>query len=455
MQVCSIDLKVRICFIYLHIFLLRYVQQTKSDEDILLLYNQQSGRQPLLSKEDEKPFVKFIDEQSQGYHGLTLRDVRHKAYTYATHLKRKVYGKHLASYNWLRSFRIRNELMKRKPQLISLARARAMSRYNTDRFYRQLKYLFDTYNFPPARIYNVDETGVTTVPPPRSFVLAHKNTKKVQHIATAERGTLITVVLGMSAAGNLIPPGIIYPRKGQSELKETLPQEYEMFYTKNGWMNGETFFKYMEHFIKNTKPSAASPVLLLYDNHASHLALPVIELAQQNHVHILTIIPHSSHVLQPLDVGFNKGFKQYYSDFLYTWMRANQDEPFVLKQCVQIIKMAFEKCKLNTFIGPNSFRKCGIYPLDPHALDEHIRATDKGTTKNTSNFFMEEPTFAAAIPASHNKLKSAQILTSLPSLTQNLSNLTIDEPVVTKDGLNPIKLTIRKDKNGTYKAILQ
>lgn len=428
-----------------------------------MLYDQQSGRQPLLSKEDEIPFVKYIDEQSQGYHGLTLSDVRHKAYMYATSLKRKVYGKHIASYNWLRAFRIRNELTKRKPQLISLARARAMSRYNTDRFYKKLKYLYDTYNFPPDRIYNVDETGVTTVPPPRSFVLTHKNTKKVQHIATAERGTLITVVLGMSASGNLIPPAIIYPRKGQAELKETLPQEYEMFYTKNGWINSDVFFEYMKHFIKNTKPSAASPVLLLYDNHASHLALPVIELAQRNHVHILTIIPHSSHVLQPLDVGFNKGFKQYYSDFLYTWMRANQDTPFALKQCLQTIKMAFEKSNQNVNIGPNSYRKCGIYPFDPHAINGHLRATDTKISKNTSTFFGESPTFKAAIPASDNKLKSAQILTSLPSLTHTLSDLSIDEPIISNanetelrlSSMQPIKLVIKKDKAGDYKSILQ
>lgn len=68
-------------------------------------------------------------------------------------------------------------------------------------------------------------------------------------------------------------------------------------------MTADIFKKYLQHFINNVKPSKEHPVLLILDNHFTHSSIKVIDLARDNGVIILTLPPHCSHKMQPLDVS--------------------------------------------------------------------------------------------------------------------------------------------------------
>lgn len=52
------------------------------------------------------------------------------------------------------------------------------------------------------------------------------------------------------------------------------------------------------------KPSKNEPVLLLLDNHSSHISLSIFDYCKEHGIILLTIPPHTSHKLQPLDVSF-------------------------------------------------------------------------------------------------------------------------------------------------------
>lgn len=67
----------------------------------------------------------------------------------------------------------------------------------------------DRHAFPPHMIYNVDETGVFTVQKPRQ-VVTEKGKKQVSSITSSERGELVTVVCAVNAAGNAIPPMLVF-----------------------------------------------------------------------------------------------------------------------------------------------------------------------------------------------------------------------------------------------------
>jgi len=81
---------------------------------------------------------------------------------------------------------------------------------------------------------------------------------------------------------------------------------------ESGWVNAETFLQWLQHFQQHVHSSAARPVLLVLDGHGSHKALKVIEYARDNHIHMLSTQPHTTHKLQSLERVFFKPFKQAY-----------------------------------------------------------------------------------------------------------------------------------------------
>lgn len=76
------------------------------------------------------------------------------------------------------------EFIKRHPDLAlkqttptSLARAIGFNQVQVNRFYTNLKECQEKYNFPPGRIYNMDETGISTVPKKTPKVISFKGKK--------------------------------------------------------------------------------------------------------------------------------------------------------------------------------------------------------------------------------------------------------------------------------------
>ena len=74
-------------------------------------------------------------------------------------------------------------------------------------------------------------------------------------------------------------------------------------------METEHFSEWFEKiFVKHTKQLSGEK-LLIYDGHVSHMSLDVINQEKNNNIHIICLPPHSTHLLQPLDVGVFKHVK--------------------------------------------------------------------------------------------------------------------------------------------------
>ena len=117
----------------------------------------------------------------------------------------------LAGKEWLRFFIKKYDLSYRTPEATSLARETAFNRYTVNEFFNNLASDMDRYKFTPNRIFNVDETGVTTVQSPKQ-VLAAKGTKQIGSITSRELGELVALVCCISATGNSISPTFIFSR---------------------------------------------------------------------------------------------------------------------------------------------------------------------------------------------------------------------------------------------------
>ena len=71
--------------------------------------------------------------------------------------------------------------------------------------------------------------------------------------------------------------------------------------TPSGWSNEEIFVDYLQHFIHYVKPSPDEPVVMILDNHGSHISIPAITCAKTSGIIMISIPPHTSHKMQPLD----------------------------------------------------------------------------------------------------------------------------------------------------------
>lgn len=229
--------------------------------------------------------------------------------------------------------------------------------------------MYDKYKLAPSRIYNLDETGVTTVLKPRK-IIAKKGIKQVGTIVSTERGTLVTVELAVNALGHAVPPMFIFPRLKYKDLFiKGGPPESIGAGNSSGWITATEFITYMDHFIKHTKPSPSDPILLLLDNHQSHIDISVVEKAKSNSIIMLSFPPHCTHRLQPLDVGVNAPFKNYCAKAQDNWLRNNPGKTMSIYEIPEIVRYALPLA-VTPINVMSAFRKTGIWPYDPNVFTE-------------------------------------------------------------------------------------
>ena len=249
----------------------------------------------------------------------------------------------------------------------------SFNKVNVTKFYDKLEEVHKNNNFTSDRIWNVDETGVTTVQKP-SNQIAKKGEKRVGAIVAQERGVLVTVCCGVSAMGNHIPPFLVFPRvKAQDHWRQSLPSGsvVEGHPKASGWMTQENFLSFLKHFTKYTKPSKEYPVLLLLDNHSSHISLKAIDFCRDNFITLLSFPPHCSHELQPLDKCIYGPFKTFFNCAADRWYhdKDNAGTPMSIHHLPSLVNYAF----VNGFTQKNilsGFEATGIHPFDRHRISE-------------------------------------------------------------------------------------
>ena len=326
----------------------------------------------------EADLVKYIIHASRIFHGLTLMELRHFAYDLATANNIRIppswKERKMAGADWASSFmkRHHSDLAVRLPEPTSIQRMTNFNQHNVNMFFNNLE---DTFSrgFGPESIWNVDETGVTTVQQPRK-VVAERGTKQVGSAVSQERGTLVTVCCGINALGNHIPPYFVFPRVNvQQHWHLTAPPGSAItgHSSATGWMTSENFVDFMKHFVKHAKPTEEQPILLLLDNHLSHVNLDVINYAKDNHITLLSFPPHCSHHLQPLDKTVYGPFKSFYNAVCDRWMREPQNagKSMSIHVIPSLVSYAFPKAFTTSNITAG-FKATGIWPFDRHIFAE-------------------------------------------------------------------------------------
>jgi len=118
---------------------------------------------------------------------------------------------------------------------------------------------------------------------------------------TANVKAQLTVLACVNAAGNAMPPMVVFDRKilkDELAVGEVPGTTYGL--SDNGWMNGELFDLWFHNHFLCYVPSTR-PLLLLLDGHSSHYNPTTVRKAAEEGVILFTLPPHTTHLLQPLD----------------------------------------------------------------------------------------------------------------------------------------------------------
>ncbi|XP_077966411.1 uncharacterized protein LOC144419992 [Styela clava] len=325
---------------------------------------------------EEEELEEYLIEASRHHYGLARKDVLELAWQFAVRNGKRVpaswvkEGNTRAGPDWLRGFLTRRtKLTLRQPESTSLSRATSFNRKNVDDFFENLETVMKRHTFPAERIFNVDETGLTTVQKP-CRVIAEKGRKQVGQVTSAERGTLVTMIGCINAIGNSVPPAFIFPRVNfKSHMMIGAPTGSVGFAYKTGWVNSTIFLGWLKHFLTHSNCSKSNPVLLLMDNHNSHISIESVEFSKQNGIVLLTLPPHCSQKLQPLDKTVYGPLKAYYNTGVDSWLGAHPGQTISIYDIPGIASLAYGKAFTPANIV-SGFLSCGIFPLNKNVFKD-------------------------------------------------------------------------------------
>ncbi len=358
----------------------------------------------------------------------------------------------------------RFKLTLRTPQQLSLSRATSFNKHTVDQFFDNYRQVRLKYMFQPRNIYNLDECGIQTVHK-LTKVITDIGDKFVAKMTSAERGSLVTMVGIISATGRAVPPFLIFPRV---KFNETTMLKNAFSGTAgganpSGWINSELFLQVLQHFAAHERPSKSSPLLIILDNHETHINLPAINFCRDNGIVLLTLPPHSSHKLQPLDVSVYRSFKLHFNAACSTWMVNHPGMAISIMDMAELVGKAFEKSFSLSNIT-SGFSKSGIEPYN----DQKFTDDDFNPATVTDRDLPSPPEQreAATTPPEHQEavtvddsinealVEPSTIGVAMPALSINTtsSSLPIDEsqlaiagPSSVTDHLTPNRPTIEEN----------
>jgi AraC-like DNA-binding protein len=326
------------------------------------------------------------------------------------------------SKNWSSRFvaRHKHRLDARYLNTIDLARHRADSRSNYEAYFAIIGQKLEDYKISADNIYNMDEKG---------FLIGRlQKARRVFARELYERGTLagagqdgsrewITVVATICADGTRLSPALIY-KAISGNLQDTWlddfePDEHDCHFASSpkGWTSDELGYSWLTGlFEKETAPKARRSYRLLFvDGHGSHVNMKFLNWCEQHKVLLAVYPPHSTHRLQPLDVGIFAPLANYYSQALDDLVRKSEGHTSISKRdFFSLFWPAFEKAFTKDNIL-SAWSNTGISPFDPQKVLKSF--PEAGEVRTRSQQSVER--LSESLPSTYNSPSKTRRLRSM------------------------------------------
>lgn len=242
------------------------------------------------------------------------------------------------------------------------------------------------YGIQEADIYNFDETGFLMGVISTAMVVTSSERRGRAKSKQPGNREWVTAIQAVNATGWTVPPFIIVQGKYYLSSwyeNSPLPKDWVIATSENGWTTNERGHEWIQHFDKHTRTRTTGVYrLLVLDGHDSHHSTDFEVYCKENNIVTLCMPPHSSHILQPLDVGCFSPLKTAYGKQIEGMMRASITH--ITKEDFFPAFLAAHKAAITPENIQGGFRGAGLVPFDPEKVISQLDIRPKTPTPSNS-----------------------------------------------------------------------
>lgn len=199
-------------------------------------------------------------------------------------------------------------------------------------------------------------------------VIAEKKRRQVGLVVSAERGELVTFCGIVNVVRRSRPPVYIFPRICYKDLfLNGATGGCLGLSSKKRWMVSELFVEVLRHIEKHTKCLPQELILLLMENHSSHVSIECIVFAKEKGITSTALLAsyaafgRGSIVYGPFKLSIKLSFNN--------WISMNPGRPITIYDICGLSKLPY----INAFSMKNilsSFEKTGVWPINEQIFSE-------------------------------------------------------------------------------------
>ena len=184
----------------------------------------------------------------------------------------------------------------------------------------------------------------------------------------------------------------------QAAWYEALPQHWTIAVSENGWTNDKLGLIWLETiFDKHTKARAMGDYrLLILDGHGSHATPEFDRYCLDNAIIALCMPAHSSHLLQPLDVGCFSPLKRAYGEQVANYIQLGRNHIDKV-DFLEAFKTA-RATALNSSNIRSGFTATGLVPFDPQRVLSRFKHRTPTPSPETTTATRQTPKTPYTIP---------------------------------------------------------
>lgn len=286
----------------------------------------------------------------------------------------------------------RPELKSKFSQMHDYQRAKCEDPKLIKDWFQRVNDAVEKYGILSEDIYNMDETGFQIGIISTAKVVCGSDIRRNIDAKAVQPGNeeWATAIVAINATGWALPPQIILAAEShQSRWHHDIPGNYTISISKDGWTNDGLGFEWLQ---KVFEPATASRTvgryrLLILDGHSSYATASFDKFCTERMIIPLYLPPHSSHLLQPLDVGCFGPTKNLYGQKVQELMQ--QGIQSITKEDFLYLYPTVHQHTLSASNIKSGFTATGLVPLSPERVSSklylQLKTLTPPSTANSAN----------------------------------------------------------------------